>query len=324
MRIHPPVTIALIACGLMLAGCERGGDQAISSEADEPYYRQGQQLVKQGRSQEALAAYLKVIAQRGESAPESHLEAGLIYLQQIKDPIAAIYHFRKYLELQPNSRQAVYVRGLVDTAKREFARTLPAQPLESQSERLDMLDQIDRLRRENEQMKAELMAVRGGVSTPTIRTRAALSDEASAAAAGDARPTRPLFVPPSAPVPAPEDSGESPVTLASEPAPTAVDSGPVVQAAPLQPSPAPSPAPALRVPPTKPSAAQTLSRPTAPPTKPAAGGGRRHVVTKGDTLFSLAQRYYGNRSRWRDIYNANRDQLPSENALRMGMELRIP
>jgi nucleoid-associated protein YgaU len=170
------------------------------------------------------------------------------------------------------------------------------------------------------------MALRGGVSTPTIRTRAALSDEANsaAAAAGEARPTRPLFVPLSAPAPAAEDSGESPVTLASEPAPTAVDNGPVIQAAPIQPAPTATPAPALRVPPTKPSAAQSLSRPTAPPTKPTAAGGRRHVVTKGDTLFSLAQRYYGNRSRWRDIYNANRDQLPSENALRMGMELRIP
>lgn len=322
MRIHPIVTIALAACGLLLAsGCERGDSQAISSEADEPYYRQGQQLVKQGRSQEALAAYLKVIAQRGESAPESHLEAGLIYLQQIKDPVAAIYHFRKYLELQPNSRQAVHVRGLVDTAKREFARTLPAQPLESQSERLDMLDQIDRLRRDNEQMKAELMALRGGVTTPTILTRAALNDEPAPAAAGEAHPTRPLFTMPRVPAPA-DDGGDSPVTLASEPAPTEVDNGPVVQAAPL-PAP-PAPAGALRLPPTKPAPGSTFARPTAPPTKPAMAGGRRHVVTKGDTLFSLAQRYYGNRSRWRDIYAANRDQLPSENALRMGMELRIP
>ena len=55
-----------------------------------------------------------------------------------------------------------------------------------------------------------------------------------------------------------------------------------------------------------------------------AAAARTHTVIKGDTLFSLAQRYYGNRSRWRDIYAANRDVLPSENALRIGMELKIP
>ena len=53
-------------------------------------------------------------------------------------------------------------------------------------------------------------------------------------------------------------------------------------------------------------------------------GMRRHVVVKGDTLFSLAQKYYGNRSRWRDIYAANRDLLPDENSLRLGMEIRLP
>jgi nucleoid-associated protein YgaU len=47
-------------------------------------------------------------------------------------------------------------------------------------------------------------------------------------------------------------------------------------------------------------------------------------VGKGDTLFSLAQRYYGNKSRWRDIYAANRDVMKSEGDLRIGMEVKIP
>jgi len=79
---------------------------SLGMETNEPYYRQGDQLKRQGRYQEALAAYLKVIEKRNEDAPESQLEAGLIYQQYLKDPIYAIYHFRKYLELEPNSRQA--------------------------------------------------------------------------------------------------------------------------------------------------------------------------------------------------------------------------
>jgi tetratricopeptide (TPR) repeat protein len=297
MRIRRIVAISLASIALLLAaGCERADNQALSSEADEPNYRQGQQLVKQGRSQEALSAYLKVIAKRGESAPESHLEAGLLYLNQVKDPLAAIYHFRKYLELQPNSRQAVYVKGLIDVAKREFARTLPAQPLENQAERLEIFDTVDRLQRENDQMKAELVALRGGTPSPSTRTRSTLNDPSA--------PTYPrVELPEPKPFIAPRnDTADSPVSLAPEPAPTPTAAPPVAQS--------PSVQQPIRALPTKPTAPSTASR--------------RHVVTKGDTLFSLAQKYYGNRSRWRDIYAANRDQLPSENSLRLGMEIKIP
>ena len=180
MRIRRIVTIAFAAVAMLLAaGCDRGDTLSISSEADEPAFRDGRQLVKQGRSQEALAAFLKVIARRGESAPESHLEAGLLYLQEIKDPLAAIYHFRKYLELQPNSRQAPLVKQRIDVALREFAKTLPAQPLESVRDRDELIDQIGRVQRENEDLRAELAALRGGVTTPTIRTRGPLNDESS-------------------------------------------------------------------------------------------------------------------------------------------------
>ena len=306
MRIRRIVTLSLASIALLLAaGCERADNQTLSSEADEPNYRQGQQLVKQGRSQEALSAYLKVIAKRGESAPESHLEAGLLYLNQVKDPLAAIYHFRKYLELQPNSRQAVYVKGLIDVAKREFARTLPAQPLENQAERLEIFDTVDRLQRENDQMKAELVALRGGAPAPSTRSRATVNEPA-------ATPTYPrVELPEPKPFIAPRnDAADSPVSLAPETtsAPTPAPQVPAAQT--------PSAQQPVRAIPTKPTAPSASSA--------ASTANRRHTVVKGDTLFSLAQKYYGNRSRWRDIYAANRDQLPSENSLRLGMEIKIP
>ena len=302
MRIRQSVFVAVASAALLLVGCERTESPTLSSEADEPNYRQGQQLVKQGRSQEALSAYLKVISKRGESAPESHLEAGLLYLNQVKDPLAAIYHFRKYLELQPNSRQAVYVKGQIDVAKREFARTLPAQPLENQAERLEMFDQVDRLQRENEQLKGELAALRGGPVSPATRTRSSLNDAVNSTYPRIEKPEpKPFF--PAQPTPVQDDNV---VSLAPEPAQAPVQSAPANSQPATQ-----SPVAPLRAPPTKPGANQTA-------------GIRRHVVVKGDTLFSLAQKYYGNRSRWRDIYSANRDLLPSENSLRLGMEVKIP
>lgn len=284
-RIIIIVLTALLLGGL--AGCDRSDRPVLTAETDDSGYRAGQQFARQGRTQEALNAYLKVIAKRGDSAPESHLEAGIIYLQSIKDPLAAIYHFRKYLELQPNSRQAVYVKGLVDTAKREFARTLPASPMDSQAERIDSAEQIDRLQRENEQLRAELASSRAGTGLPTVTTRVTLGDTGGA-------PAQPAYVPP------PVTTEESPLVLASETPPT-------VTVAPVQ-----------TAPPETNDRPQLRSKPTPPPAN------RTHVVKKGDTLFNISQRYYGTPSKWRTIYDANRDQLPSQNALKLNMELKIP
>jgi LysM repeat protein len=300
IRLNIPALVGLLFLGLV-AGCDRGDTLTLSSETDDPFYRQGQQLSKAGRNQEALNAYLKVIAKRDETAPESHLEVGLILLRHVKDPIAAIYHFRKYLELQPNSRQAVYVRGLIDTAKREFARTLPATPLESQADQLERQDQIDRLLRENDQLKAELTALRGGVSAaPPVRTRAEVEHDTSTGAPMITIPTTTADSAPTTSAPPPD---ESPVTYAPVPT-TNSEEEPKIEAVPM-------------AKPTRPSSAKTVAKPTAP-------AGRTHTVARGDTLFSIAQKYYNNRGKWREIYAANRDVMPNETALKPGMTLKIP
>src|SRR5271154_5804899 len=170
--MHPrSIILGASALLLLAAGPGCGGDStSLASEMDDSNYRDGQQMERQGRWDEALADYLKVIDRRGDSAPESNLDAGLIYLNHIKDPIFSIYHFRKYLELEPNSKQAVYVRGLVDAAKREFARALPGQPLESQTEHLGVEEQVERLQRENDDLRAENAALRAGGPAPATHS----------------------------------------------------------------------------------------------------------------------------------------------------------
>lgn len=275
--------LLLLGALLCAAGCERNPGGPVGAEADDANYRRGQQLLRQDRKQEALIAYLKAIELRGDAAPDSHLEAGLLYLQHVKDPIAAIYHLRKYVELRPTARQAELVRGQIDAAKREFARTLPGNPMESKTQRLDMLDQVERLQREVEQLKAELSIARSGSSAPI--NRLLIPTDSGAA---NQPPPGPILVQETTP------EEVSPITMA--PLPTR---------------------PMLGEQPAEAEPARTAPTPAAPT-------GRQHTVARGDTLFSLAQQYYGNRSRWRDIYEANRNQLPDANSLKLGMQLVIP
>ena len=282
--------LTVLAFGLVGAGCGPGESLGLSAETDDAAYREGQQLVKQGRPQEALSTFLRVIARRGEASPESHLEAGLIYKQHIKDPIAAIYHFRKYLEQQPNSRQAPLVRQQIEAAKRDFGRTLPNQPLDSREVRLDGFDQRERLERENEQLRNELATLRG------------LSGSA---------PTSLGSVPRGA-------TAES--VDARLPAPAAADEASAITLAPIA-NREPEPSTDFQTPA---NAAGSRGKALAP----TAAGGRRHTVAAKDSLYAIAKKYYGaaTNARVQSLIEANRDVLPAgaSTPLKEGMTLKIP
>ncbi|HEX2100883.1 MAG TPA: LysM peptidoglycan-binding domain-containing protein [Candidatus Synoicihabitans sp.] len=281
----------------LVSGCARPPPGPLTAEADEPAFLRGRELMRQGRNQEALAAFLKVIEQRGDQAPESHLDVGVLFQQHIKDPIAAIYHYRKYLELKPNAPQADLVRQRIGASMREFARTLPAQPLENQAMRNDMFEVVERLQRENLELKNQLALARANAAAPLPGTRPSVAD---------LELRNPAAVPPA--------SGPAAIIEPVMTAPAAAASSHPISRAPL---------------PDEPRTLQPPMRPADAAAAPAQGvtlpsGARRHIVVKGDTLMSVALRYYNNRSRYRDIYAANRHQMSNENDLKLGMELIIP
>lgn len=341
--LGPGVAILTV---ILVAGC--GGDAGpASAETDDSAYREGQQLERQGRADEALAAYLKVIARRGDAAPESHLDAGILYLNHIKDPIAAIYHFRKYLELVPNSREAANVRGQIAAATREFARTLPGHPLDSQSTELGLGAALEQLQRENDELKAEIAALHAGVEaappmhaaaagTPAPEGTVSLPALGGASggggagangggpvvvsepdASGDGAGPTPLAAVPGGEQGPPARSGWMRVTVPGSAAPSAPSAaGAAARAATgtaARPALAASPGRAAAYPPGTPAGRA-----------PGAPAGHRHVVAKGDTLSNLAQKYYGSRAKWREILAANRDLLSGPNDLKIGMELKVP
>jgi tetratricopeptide (TPR) repeat protein len=295
-RVH---RLVLVLTGLLLAllagGCGDRERMPLPPEIEDPFYVQGKQLQKQGRPSEALNAFLKVIDRRGESpSPESHLEAGLICLYHTKDFPAAYYHLRRYHKAQPNSKEAPLVLGKIEEAKREFARTLPGRPLDDQSLRLAMEDEVHKLRRENEELRAELAVIRGGSVAPTARgpRMIALPEEVRV---GPVRPPA--------------------VAVASEPesaAPAEEDRPPLVTPAPAPASAAPAPAVTAAPPRSAAEAARPAPR----------AAGRTHTVAPKDTLYSISRRY---QVRVEDIVAANPSLLPRANTpLRVGTTLRIP
>ncbi|MEM0966727.1 MAG: LysM peptidoglycan-binding domain-containing protein [Verrucomicrobiota bacterium] len=149
------ISASAVLCGFISTGCAPS-NRPVFEERDEPDYQKGKRLLRQGEDEQALLSFLRVIDSRTDS-PESHLEAGLLYLEEMNEPVLSIYHFIKFLELRPEARQAPEVENLIDTAKKEFARTLPGRPFEGGLGQTDLLEVLEREREDAERSKARII-----------------------------------------------------------------------------------------------------------------------------------------------------------------------
>lgn len=66
-----------------------------------------------------------------------------------------------------------------------------------------------------------------------------------------------------------------------------------------------------------------ISKPAPPPPsqKPV---NKTHTVKKGETLWDLAKKYYGNGASWPRILDANREKISDPHLIKSGMKLTIP
>ena len=159
--------VVVVASVLAISGCvQPSGDELTESES--PSFRNGEDYLRQGRHDQAMTSFLKVV-DTISIAPESHLYLGQLYLEHTKNPVLAIYHFEEYLKYKPTSRQAPMVRELINTAKKEFARTFPADLFNAELERMDMLAVIEQKDAEILSLKKELARLQAELNTLTGR-----------------------------------------------------------------------------------------------------------------------------------------------------------
>jgi len=159
---------------LLFGACSDRMSYDVLSETEDPIYRRAKDLLSRNLYNEALSQFTKIISKRDGTAPESHLEAGLIHLNHMDDQYSAIYHFKHYLMIK--SREPVSsernegmarVEDLIKTAKKDLLTTEDAK-----NYRLKLLDTIEQLRRENEALKSQLEDSQRGVASAPNASRA--------------------------------------------------------------------------------------------------------------------------------------------------------
>jgi len=63
---------------------------------------------------------------------------------------------------------------------------------------------------------------------------------------------------------------------------------------------------------------------TTPPAPADAAAGQSYVMKAGDTLYTLAKRFYGNGNLWTRIFDANKDKIKDPSHIPIGTTLTIP
>jgi hypothetical protein len=165
------ILLIIVLLNLTLGSCGQGGP-AVSEEEDAAFQR-GRSYLKVGKEEDALGEFLSV-TRRTMNSPKSHLEVGRLFLKlkSRKDPVAAIYHFRRFLFLENDSMEAPKVKQLIITAEREIIRDLPGEPYS------DYLDSLA-LKEENELLKREIADLRARQGLPLSSERTVSSKSVS-------------------------------------------------------------------------------------------------------------------------------------------------
>lgn len=283
----------LIACLLvttfLAAGCGHGSFSGSGDNDASSYAAKAKELADKHDYHGAATNYEKALRAEPELA-SAHFELAVLCDQNLNDPAGAIYHYRQYLVLQPNSEKRQLIQDLIERATLTLATKAPQSAIADPKELTRLQDEKAVLAQENAALKTRIAELERAVQSTTT---AATGFAATNANSSD------MTLPPTPSVPLPSTAAISAAAPQTTP-PFTIDPSKIVAATP--------------------SAATVIGM-------EAASFGqktRSHVVQRGDTLQSLALRYYGNRSAWERIFQANRGILPSKDQLRVGQTLVIP
>jgi len=181
---------ALLLCAALLAGCDSSARRDAADERN-PQVRKGLEQVQLRRWTQAIEQFEAALGNNPDLA-RPDLELAMIYQQQNKNYVRAIYHYERYLEKRPNSEKCELILGWIGQAKISFA----AQIGEASG---NISKELIRLTRENNLLRKQLQKT---VGTAPV-----------------ARAVKPVVIQPPVKQPEPTPVSKKPVQRIQTPAP---------------------------------------------------------------------------------------------------------
>lgn len=154
--------IFLIVC-LGLSGCSPTSENVADEQADANFIA-GRNRRNNLDFPGAIEGFEKALENNPRSA-SAHFEIGLIYYQNLVDYAAAVYHFRKFLQLRPSDAHADTVRQFINVSIQELARSVSLGPVS-----IEVQKQLNRLADENWKLKQQVDLLHKALTLATNRT----------------------------------------------------------------------------------------------------------------------------------------------------------
>lgn len=104
-------------------GCKRSVARLDERDLGDPLFQKARAMANAGDVEAAARLYAEML----EDAPgtaRAHLELGLLMHSYRKDYASAIYHYRRYLELRPDSDKREMIEGRIRLASQSFAASV--------------------------------------------------------------------------------------------------------------------------------------------------------------------------------------------------------
>jgi tetratricopeptide (TPR) repeat protein len=110
--------VVLIILIFSISGCK----QKVNEIAN-PKYKRAKKLVESGQYEEAIKAFKEYLLVNPKSV-KAHLYLADLYYDNADDPLNAIYHYRKVLELDPNSEDKGVITKYLANAESRYYKYL--------------------------------------------------------------------------------------------------------------------------------------------------------------------------------------------------------
>jgi len=168
------------AAGSMLVSCD---SISKSAEDRDPIIKRARDRRAVGDFTGALEFYEKALQKR-PGAAFVHWEMAAIYDQHMTNDIRAIYHYERFIELDPKAERRPYAEQLLGAAKLSYAASLPVRPNEAVQEIARLRKELDLLRNllTEEREKAAELKTPPSTASASATPAGGVSDSARAMA----------------------------------------------------------------------------------------------------------------------------------------------
>lgn len=150
---------AVLACFFLLAGC----DQVFQDQSKRSLDK-AEKKYAEGDFRGAVQSYEAALDGTAKTA-EIHYKLALTYDDKLKNPLGALYHFQRYLELNPSGPRAKDTRNFIKEDELKLATTLSHGALMSQED-------AARLKNDNLVLRKQITELRAAPKQPASKVGA--------------------------------------------------------------------------------------------------------------------------------------------------------